>query len=150
MDSPPPRQRTAGRPGCFVIILVLAIFTFTSWQTGLLRTLLRQTGFGAWLTTVESRMSGEPRQHLGREPRQQAEPARTAPRKKPKKTTRRRKRPRKRPARKESRKQQQAPRPVGPTPALNPPPPVAAPQGVPQQFEVPETDLDRALEDDDL
>jgi len=149
MDSPPPRQRTAGRPGCFVIILVLGIFAFTSWQTGLLWTLLARAGLQELLTTVESRVTGEPRQQAG-EPRQQAQPARTAPRKKPKKTTRRRKRPRKRPARKESRKQQQAPRPVGPTPALNPPPPVAAPQGVPQQFEVPETDLDRALEDDDL
>ena len=42
-----------------------------------------------------------------------------------------------------------APRP-GPDRQLNAPPPVHAPRGAGPGFEVPETDLDRALEDDDL
>ena len=149
-ESLPRQQRRRGAgTGLFIIIFVLVIFAFTSWTTGLVKVVLRQAGLGNHVRWAEPHEAGEP-QKAGGAARQQARPAAARPKKQTRTATTRRRPRRKKSTRKEAAKPE-APRPVGPTPSLNPPPREAAPRGAPPPYEVPgETDLERALEDDDL
>jgi hypothetical protein len=134
-----------------IILLVWVILGFSFWQSGLLQTWIVRLGLRALVTEVGTKQSPAQQVDDNRAAQQYVPAARKAQRKKPKRTTRRPKK--KRPARKPAATTPTEGKPAraGPTPyELNEPPPSEAPAGAGPGFEVPETDLDRALEDDDL
>jgi hypothetical protein len=155
-----PRAQPAREPGSgswngvVVIIGVLLLLGGAWWKSGLVEMYLKSAGFQALVGAVDAGRRIPP-PDVGLAPDSSRPKARQRRRPRRRKQTKRKSVPRRQapsvPKRQApSAPKRQAPRPVGPTPSLNPPPQVAPPEQVPLPYEAPETDLDRALEDDEL
>ena len=144
------RERAAAPPAKkghgLAIILILFVVVLIGLGTcipGLVISMLTRTGM-AFLVKASQEQAETTKASKAAEGAQQNRAAEQAA------PTTRKKKPR-RPRRQRPARQVEPPSPrPGPDRQLNPPPRTAAPLGAGPGFEVPETDLDRALEDDDL